>query len=315
MNKILIIFLLCISGLTNAQYQVNSNIVIANKDGYTYTEGHFQKSLRFVEFLIGQPMLNADKQYMKQESLKNFEQNPQAIINEVNNIDQQMQQLYQLTDIYQIANVRSALISQIYINSRQQPQNQSFIVQVLNKYVPLLAIDTQNLLAFTYKDFEGYVLMMQFNAGLLGENLQLSQEQLLQIKNTLTQQFYSMSLEQKRSLCSMQLLYEYMSKAYQQMTPQQKQQLQAQMLNQYYASYNQQQNQTTQNQANNYSVKWPAGVTTKAQKQAYIRKRQREYSGNQAAMNTYYNSMMSNHATMLNVFSNYDSNTYWQYKY
>ncbi len=284
-------------------YAQNTDQVLAQNGNLKYTQELFNKSLRYVEFLIGYPMQEQDKQLMLQETLQNFNQNPQAIINEVENIDRQMQQLYQITDVMQIARMRSALIAQIYINAQQNPQMaQSFIVRVLNAYVPLLAIDAQNLLAFTYKDFEGYAKMIQLNAILTGQYFQPTQQELIQLKDYLTQQFYNMNVEQKQALCSMQLLADYTYKVYQQMTPQQRQQLQ-QQYTQAYAS------------TQTYQSGFPAGVNTPEQQQAYMREKQRQYNGNSAAMKIYYDTMMGNHATMLNVFSNYDSNTYWEYKY
>jgi len=288
MKKIFIIWLLT-SSIIFAQSNTESKILAQNAN-YQYTQAHFNKSLRFVEFLIGTTLQESDKQQMLQETIQNFNQNAIAVINEVNNIDTQMQQLYQLTDVSQIARIRSALIAQIYINAQQNQQaQQSFIVRMLNKYVPLLAIDTQNLWAFTYKDFEGFVKLMQFNYQLAGQQVQFSQQDLLQLKNLLTQQFYSMTLAQKQYLCSMQTLSDYMINVYAQMTPQQKQQWAAQMQNN--QSY-------TYNQTNNYQNTGKRGS-----------------GSNAAAMKIYYDSMMSNHATMMNVFENYDSNRYWEYKY
>jgi len=300
MKKLSLILIL----FSQSFYAQSGDQVLAQNGNYQYTQAHYDKALRYVEFLTGTSLQEEDKQQMLQETLQNFQQNPQAILNEVNNIDSQMQQLYQMTDVNQIARVRSALIAQIYISAQQNPQmQQSFIVRILNKYVPLLAIDTQNLLAFTYKDFEGYAKMIQLNAILTGQNFQPTQQELVQLKDYLTQQFYYMSVEQKQALCSMQLLADYTYNVYQRMTPAQRQQLQ----NQYAQAY------AVQNQ-NNQSG-FPAGVNTPEQQQAYMREKQRQYNGNSAAMKIYYDSMMGNHATMLNVFSNYDSNSYWEYKY
>jgi transcription termination factor NusB len=320
-----IVFFLSVSMFYSQNTEVDNTKdtdILATQDGLYYTEAHFDKSIRFIEFLTGTPLQDSDIEWLRQEALRNFHDDPQAVINEVNNIDAQMQQLYQTTDISQIAYVRSALICQIYLSTQQQAQNPPVIIQILNKYVIPLALDSQNLLAFTYKDFEAYIETMKFYAGILGQELVFSNQEIQQIQNTLVQQFYSMNLEQKKLLCSMQIFYEYLSNAYNNLTPVQKRQWQEQVLNQYYytetfspqdsfnAGY-----QSSINDYRNYQAQWPEGVETTEQKQAYLRQRQREYNGNQAAMKIYYDTMMSNHATMLNVFSNYDSNTYWEYKY
>ena len=47
-------FSLNCSSQNNRLYKVNSKKVLARQGFYSYTEGHFQKGLRFVEFLVDQ---------------------------------------------------------------------------------------------------------------------------------------------------------------------------------------------------------------------------------------------------------------------
>ena len=136
-------------------YNINSEKVLLTANEYNYTEGHFNKELRFIEFLLGTPISPTERQEGLQETSINFNNNPAGVLQEVNQIDSQMQQIYQITDVSQIGRMRSALISQIYGGAQNmQGQRQPFIVRLLYKYVPVLAIDPQNMLAFTYKDFE-----------------------------------------------------------------------------------------------------------------------------------------------------------------
>ncbi len=304
-------------------YNVNSEKVLLTADGYKYTEGHFNKELRFVEFLLGTTLSPAEREEGLRETAVNFNSNPAVVLQEVNNIDAQMQQIYQIKDVAQIGRTHSALISQIYAGAQNmQGQAQPFIVRLLYKYVPVLAIDPQNMLAFTYKDFESYIYLMQFNAQMTGQNAQFTPQQISEMKNYLVQQFYYMTLEQKQNLCGMQIQYEYISTIYNQMTSQQKQQWQNQMLNQQayqYQNSNSQGDAFTQgyNQAqqnSSYDVQWPEGVNTKAEKQAYLQKMRSSMNSNAASMNIYHDTMMGNHATMLNTIENFgDTGVYWEY--
>ncbi len=305
-------------------YNVNSEKVLFAANGYNYTEGHFNKELRFVEFLLGAPISAAERQEGLQETAVNFKNNPAGVLQEINKIDAQMRQIYQITDVAQIGRTRSALISQIYGGAQNlQGQEQPFIVKLLYKYVPVLAIDPQNMLAFTYKDFEAYIYLMQFNAQMTGQNAQFTPQQITEIRNYLVQQFNYMTLEEKQSLCGMQVQYEYISNVYNKMTPQQKQQWQNQMLNQQAYRYQnsnspedafaQGYNQAQQNSS--YDVQWPAGVNTQAGKQAHLRKMRSNMNSNAASMNIYHDTMMGNHATMLNTIENFgDTGVYWEYK-
>ena len=327
-TTILTILIISLGIQTNAQhnnYNVNATKVLATANGINYTEGHFNKALRFLEFIIGTPMSEAERQESLQKTTEKFQSNPKGVINEVNEIDKQMLQFYQITDIMIIAKMRSALISQIYASSQNlTAEQQPFIVKLLYKYVPILAIDTQNMLAFTYRDFEGLIYMMQFNAMMSGQNLQFTQQELLQTQTALSQQFYYMTLEQKQYLCSMQVQYEYIYKVYNSLTEQQKMQWQNQIMNKQayqYQNYSSadaalEQGYQQAKQNNSYTdVEWPAGVNTKAEKQAYLQQMSNDMIANNASMNIYYDTMMSNHVTMLNTIEDFgDTGTYWEYK-
>jgi len=280
-----------------------SDNILFTANGYNYTEEHFNKELRFVEFIVGTPLSDAEKQQGLQATAQNFRQNPSGVIQEVNNIDLQMQQMYGITDITQIGRMRSALIYQIFSGTQHLPEK-PFIVKVMMKYVPLLAFDAPNALAFTAGDCQAYIQLMQLNAQMAGQNAQLNAQQINAIQQSLVQQFPTMSLEQKTSLCGMQVLYQYLSNAYAQMTPEQKQMLQAQMIQQ----------QMAQQQAT-MEPQWPAGVQTTAEKQATLQQMRGNMNANAASMNIYYDTMMGNHATMLNTIENFgDTGVYWEYK-
>ena len=308
----------------NANYNVNSEKVLLTANGYNYTEGHLNKELRFIEFLLGTPISAAERQEVLEETTASFNTNPAAVLQEVNRIDSQMEQIYRMTDVAQIGRAHSALISQIYAGAQNLPGGeQPCIVKLLYKYVPVLAIDPQNMLAFTYKDFESYIYLMQFNAQMTGQNAQFTQQQVTEMQNYLVQQFNYMTLEEKQNLCGMQLQYQYISSVYNRMTPEQKQQWQNQMLNQQAyqyqnsntpeAAFAQGYNQAQQN--NSYDPQWPAGVNTKAEKQAHLRKMRSNMNSNAATMNIYHDTMMGNHATMLNTIENFgDTGVYWEYK-
>jgi len=308
------IFLLCLMSLLSIVFgrqasaqematRLPSDNILFTANGYNYTEEHFNRELRFVEFIVGTPISDAEKQLGLQATEQNFSQNPSGVIQDLNNIDTQMQQMYRITDIAQIGRMRSALIYQIF-SGTQHLQEKPFIVQLMMKYVPLLAFDAQNMLAFTAGDCQAYIQLMQLNAQMAGQNAQLTSQQINEIQQSLVQQFPTLTLEQKTSLCGMQVLYQYLSKAYAQMTPEQKQQMQSQMMQQ----------QMPQQQVAN-DMQWPQGVQTTAEKQAALQQMRQNMNANNAAMGMYYDSMMGNHATMLNTIENFgDTGVYWEYK-
>ncbi len=320
----IVVFAFLQSNAQTNSYKINSKKVLFNVNGYSYTEGHFNKELRFIEFILGNKLTAIERQEGLKEVDKNFKTNPLAILQEIEQVDAQMQQMYQITDVAMIGRMRSALISQIYAGAKNlQGQELPFLVKLMYKYVPVLAFDPQNMLAFTYRDFEGYIYLMQFNAQMLGQNVQFTQQQIIETQNYLVQQFNYMSLEQKQYLCSMQVQYEYISNVYNSLTPQQKQQWQSQIINQQaslYQNYDSADDafergyqQAQQNRS--YDVKWPEGVNTKAEKQAYLRQKQNDINTNNATMGIYYDTMMQNSTMWDNIIEDWgDTGNYWTYK-
>jgi len=281
--------------------------------------------LRFLEFILGTPISEEEKKVSIKKTAEKFLVDPKAIIKEVNEIDAQMHQIYQITDIAQIGKMRSALISQLYAGSQNLTQDQQpFIIKLLYKYVPVLAIDTQNMLAFTFKDFEALIYLTQFNAQMIGQNLLYSQQQLLELQNYYIQQFNYLTLEQKQNLCTMQIQYEYISNIYNKMTPLQKQQWQNQILNQQAyqyqnydsadAAFEQGYHQARQNISN--EVKWPDGVSTKAEKQAYLQQMKSEMNSNATLFNIMQDVNINNDVMWRNIIEDWgDTGNYWEVKY
>ncbi len=53
----------------DAGYKINSQQVLAISNGLNYTEGHFEKRLRFLEFLLGTTITKKEKHIGVEESI------------------------------------------------------------------------------------------------------------------------------------------------------------------------------------------------------------------------------------------------------
>lgn len=315
--------------LTTAQnqqwggYDVQSQKVLATAQGYHMTEGLFNKALRFTEFLLGTKITEAEKQQGLQESIVGFQQNPMMTIQETEQLDAQMQMLYQLTDPTQIALARSAMICHLYVAFLNTPE-QPVLRQLMNKYTYVLAYDPQNMLAFTEQDFQSYLEMMVFNASLYGQTLYFDETTTNQYRQYYVNQFIQGTLELRQSLCISSVLNEYVQASYQNLSQTQQQDFQATMYNYDSANNNQNTGYTYDAYGNidwtnpaNIENMWPEGVNTKAEKQAYLRKRQSEINSFNSGMQMMNNMNLENHATMLNVINNMGGGdgSYWEVKY
>lgn len=289
----------------NIDYDVNSAKALARQNGYTYTEGHFQKGLRFVEFIVDQRLTPEEVKAGRQESLDEFRKDPASTIQQTDFVDQQMQQVYALTDPVQIALVRSAFLAQ-FQNMFNQTTEQPVMRQLIDKYCPVLAFDPYNSVAFTKKDFDGMINLMKFQAELSGQPFYIDNATLQQYQDYFVQQFLNGTVETRQSLAVMGVVSEYLMNYYAMLNENQKQQFRQQMLASAYQN----------NQQNGYNTTWPAGVDTPAEQQAYLLQQQQQMQSDQQFYNWYSNMMLQQHASMLNVIENMgDGDRYWEVKY
>jgi hypothetical protein len=296
-------------GQNYGAYAVTSTYVLATNQDFQYTEGHFAKGLRFVEFLLNTNITEEEKRMGLQEALQSFQQSPAATLQEIESFDGQMQRVYQLQDPTQIALFRSAMLSQLAAAFQQS--NESFILKdLINKYNPILAYDLQNMLAFTYKDFEAYLSMLSFQAQLYGQSFYLDAATKYQYQQQMVQTFLQGSLEIRQSLALMEICNEYLQVAYARMNAEQQAQMQLSFL----------QETPTNDSVKDYSkpenVTWPPGVNTKEEKQAYLAKRRQEISTNNFTYQTMSNMLLENHVGMMNIIEDFGGgNSYWEVKY
>ena len=116
----------------------------------------------------------------------------------------------------------------------------------------------------------------------------------------------------RQTLCLMEILNEYMQASYQQMSADQRQQLQYTM----YQQYDPNSTSSVPDYTDPKNLPWPPGVDTKEEKQAYLAKRKREIASQNIGYQAMSNMMLEQHATMMNVIENLGGgDTYWEIKY
>ena len=309
---------------TWGNYDINAQNVLAQSQGYTMTEGLFNKGLRFSEFLLGTKFTEEEIQQGLQESIAGFQANPQQTIQETEQVDAQMQILYQLNGPIKIGLARSAMICQLYA-AFQQSTEQPLLRQLMDKYTPVLAYDPPNLLAYTEQDFQAYLELMMFNYRFYGQEIYFDEPTTNQYRQYFVNQFLQGTLEFRQSLCVMSELGPYIIASYQNLNEQQQQNVQASFYQQNIPQQSTPQDEYTRDEYGNIDYTnpaniekmWPPGVNTKEEKQAYLAKRSSEIQSFNAGMNMMNNMNLENHATMLNVINNMGGGdgSYWEVKY
>lgn len=181
----------------NSQYST----VLSQSNGYQWRERENWVYIEFLQFLIGQPTTQSEIAAIRQDFINQFNQRPEAFINEVNGIETTMKQVYSLTDMQQVAMVREEMSTMFNNLVKQQPQMNNYaFVQTLNKYVRILSVDTSSNLSLSNQDVDGYINYLQFQAMLMGQNYQLSQQDRMTLQVRLASEFNTYSVDQKQTL-------------------------------------------------------------------------------------------------------------------
>jgi len=295
------------------------NHVLSQKNGYQWRERENWIYVEFLQFLIGQPLTQSEIASIRQDFINHFNQDPAAYIKEIKDIETAMTQVYSLINMQQVAMIREEMTTVFNTLVKQQPKMHSFsFVQILNNHVKILSTDTQSNMSLSNQDVDGYINYLQFQAMLLGQNYQLSQQERMTLQVRLASEFNSYSAEQKQTLAFASFIWNYMA--------QQWANLNASQQNQYIAQIQSQMNiQNTQVNANEFwnstenydsSSYDISSIENKYRQEAaakgmslnqYLDYKQRDMAVNNQIYTMVQNNMTENHAMMLNII-NSDSN-------
>jgi len=278
--------------LSAQTYKVNSNKVWFSSHGVNYTEGHFEKIRRFAEFLLDQKLNFIELQDAKNEAQKSFMSDPRGTLNEIAEIDQQMQQVYALTEVHTVGLVRSALLLHVYDALLREPQ-MPLLGKYIEKYCKVLAYDFPNNLVFTQKDVDGFFNLLDFVSKINGNYTKITALEKRQATQQMIQNFNNLSLQEKQLMAIMSIMNDYIQTVYNRATFTQKNQIKDE-LNKSFATNNTQNNNSTQSNGVDYS-------------------RFNNMSASSYQMMS--NMMMSSHVTNMNIISNIGgSGDYWYIK-
>ncbi|KHD05520.1 hypothetical protein PN36_24495 [Candidatus Thiomargarita nelsonii] len=284
------------------QTQDIQGTVLAKQNGHLLKTGHVEVYQKFTRFIISQALSYSEKAAIQADTLKEFKTNPIALLKDVAETDQAMQQAYQLNNPIQIGLVRQALIAELHKATRQMFEAQKpALIKIINRHAPVLAFDESTNLAFTLKDFEGLLNYTRFMNELLNQPFTITEVQKQQFKREIIGKFASLPLEQKQMLCVTNLLYQVIDYNWKRLSHEQQQAYKQQMIAQNVAP--QQMPATPQVSEPPIDTNDPAALY------AYQLKMQQERE---------YWTMMSNismqsHVTSMNIIENMGgTDNYWE---
>lgn len=102
-----------------SQTQDFQGTVLAKQNGHLLKTGHVEVYQKFTRFIISQPLSDSEKAAIEADTLKEFKTNPTALLKDVAETHQAMQQAYQLNNPIQIGLVRQVLIAELHKATRQ----------------------------------------------------------------------------------------------------------------------------------------------------------------------------------------------------
>jgi hypothetical protein len=199
--------------------------ILAQKGGYTLKMAHFNAGLGIVQFIIGQPVKAVEVQELKSKLIQEFQQAPAEVIRQLNSLATSLNTIHSATDPVRIGLARQELFSAFYQATRNfKEKEKPLMIQVINRYIKVLAYDPANRLVLTDKDAESMLKYLAFNSELMGQKIQLSAALRQAVMTDLVNKFAVAAVEQKRLLCSASLIWLLVESNWNKMTPAQKQQ-------------------------------------------------------------------------------------------
>ena len=227
------------------KYDLQSTTIVAQSGNYQLTQGDLNASLEFMEFIVAKEVTAEDRQAAQTNLVQQFQFNPMGIAMEVQNVRQMLPYIAALTDIAQIATYRNSVITNVHLQFLNQPIR-PILLQLLDKYNPILIYDALSNICLTNRDIEGLLAFTQLSYEFIGQvPPAINSADKQQLVQQLESQIYSMSLTDKQGLLLLADYVPLMRQTYQQMTPTQQEQVKQQYLQAMVA--NQNTNQATQN--------------------------------------------------------------------
>lgn len=184
-----------------------------------------QTHIRFVAFLVNQPLAEEDKNLLRKEAEAALARNPQQFMQEKAFLDQNMAQAYAMTDPVRIGLVRQALMANLFRERQGNPElGKSPPMKIIDRYSPVLAYDQPSGMVLTQNDVDGILDYVEFVQGLTQPGFHLPPENRKDMTNQIVASFPSVPLEQKKAYVSAGLLSEWLKKNWQAMDAQQRMQ-------------------------------------------------------------------------------------------
>lgn len=272
--------------------------ILARKSGQTLTSSHIDTGIDLIQFIIGQSILPEEAKELEDQSIAEFKIDPDYFLKEIGSLARSLDTIRAMTDPVRIGLTRQQLFAALYQATHQVCEaDKPLMIQVMNRYINVLAHDPANNLVLTDKDAIGMMKYLAFNSELLGQPVVLTEALQQSMRSEIIKNFYIQPLEQKQLLCSASLIWQLLEVNWNRITPAQKEQ--------YKAAFQAQFSPLFQSEINSQSS--PAAGQNRSTSD-----KMREYQARQHMMSMMNDMNMNTHALSLNIIENIGgTGNYW----
>lgn len=200
---------------------------IASRGNRELTTSDIDDVVELVQFVVGHGITRSDVKELEAYSKREFSKTPQAFVADMNELRKGLIQLKTLRDPLPIAQARQHLYASFYFAGQQMAANQRpKAIDIMNRYLVVLASDRSNHLLLTDHDVNGIVRYWSFLGEMQGKPpLTLTKTVLDKAARQLASTFNSLDLTQKKILCSGQVIWQVVQSNWESMSPSRKQEL------------------------------------------------------------------------------------------
>lgn len=203
--------------------------VLASEGGLTLTSEHFDAGVDLIQFIIGQPVKASELKELEAKLVEEFGQMPGEVIRQLTDIQGSLRQLHALTDPGQISLARQQLFGALYQATLPMPEaDKPLMVQVINRYIRVLAVDPYQGLLLTDRDADGLLNFLAFMSGLNGQPVVLTPELQRGFEQDLARSFPGLAPPQKQVVCAGSVLWTILDAHWKRLTPGQQEQFRQQ---------------------------------------------------------------------------------------
>ena len=203
--------------------------ILAEESGRTLTAEHLDAGIDLIQFIVGQPIKKSEVAALEARLIEEFRQMPDEIIRQLADIQGSMRQLHTLTDPGQIGLARQQLFGALYQATLPMPEaDKPLMVQVINRYIRVLATDPVQGLLLTDRDADGLLNFLAFMSGLNGQPVALTPELRRGFAQDLARGFPGLAAPQKQVVCAGSVLWTILDARWKRLTPDQQEQFRQQ---------------------------------------------------------------------------------------